>query len=61
MKQKSIQSQTTSILYQQPSAREQRPSRWKSIYTTAKEFSLFALLSFVLWAVIHLCYIAVAG
>ncbi|UYF76545.1 hypothetical protein LSO58_06630 [Acinetobacter ursingii] len=61
MKQKPIQSQTTSILYQQPNAGEQRPSRWKTIFINTKDFCFFALLSFVLWAIIHLCYIAVGG
>ncbi|WP_262436735.1 hypothetical protein [Acinetobacter ursingii] len=61
MKQKPIQSQTTPILYQHPTAEEQRPSRWNTIFINVKEFSLFALLAFLLWVIIHLCYIAVGG
>jgi len=61
MKQKIIESQTTPILYQHPTAEEQRPNRWQNVWVNAKEFSLFFALALVVWIAIHFCYLAVAG
>ncbi len=61
MKQKPIHSQTTPILFQQPTAAELHPSVWKIIYINLKEFSLFALLAFLLWLFIQLCYLVIGG
>lgn len=61
MKYKTIESQTTSILYQQPTAAEQRPSLRKNIWVNIKEFGLFAAMALAFWFVLHICYVAVAG
>ncbi len=61
MKQKIIESQIHPVLYQQPTAQEQRPTRWQYVWVNAKEFSLFLALALVVWIAIHFCYLAVAG
>ncbi|WP_081104352.1 hypothetical protein [Acinetobacter venetianus] len=61
MKQKPIHSQTTPILFQHPTMTDLRPSVWKVIYINLKEFSLFALLAFLLWLFIQLCYLVIGG
>ncbi|RLZ10828.1 hypothetical protein EAH57_00105 [Acinetobacter sp. 2JN-4] len=61
MKQKPIHSQTTPILFQHPTAADLRLPVRKIIYTNLKEFSLFALLAFLLWLFIHFCYVVIGG
>ncbi|MDI3237540.1 hypothetical protein QK338_05340 [Acinetobacter ursingii] len=61
MKQRTVESQTTPILYQHPTAAEQRPSRWQYVWVNAKEFSLFLVMALVVWIAIHFCYLAVSG
>lgn len=53
MKQRIIESQTTPILYQHPTAEEQRPTRWQYVWVNAKEFGVFAILAFMFWLVIN--------
>ncbi|MEN8282587.1 hypothetical protein [Acinetobacter gerneri] len=43
MKQKQITSQTTAILYQEPTADEMRPSRKQMIWANLKEFTVFII------------------
>ncbi|QDK97309.1 hypothetical protein FM020_05160 [Acinetobacter tandoii] len=61
MKHKPISSQTTPILFQHPTAADLHPSVWKVIYINLKEFSLFALLAFVLWLVTQFFYVVIGG
>lgn len=61
MKHKMIESQTKPVLYQHPTQAEQRASRWQYIWVNAKEFSLFLVMSLIVWIAIHFCYLAVAG
>ncbi len=61
MKYKTIESQTRPILYQHPTAAEQRPSRRQYIWVNLKEFALFIAMAGALWLVIHFCYALVAG
>ncbi|MDH2632219.1 hypothetical protein QDR86_13140 [Acinetobacter baumannii] len=51
MKQNPIPSQTTSRLYQHPTVKEQRPSRFATIKANVKDFLIFIVLSFVLWVI----------
>ncbi|MFX5640115.1 hypothetical protein ABTF02_09400 [Acinetobacter baumannii] len=48
MKQNPIPSQTTSRLYQHPTVKEQRPSRFATIKANVIDFLIFIALSFVL-------------
>ncbi|KAB1859958.1 hypothetical protein F4W09_02210 [Acinetobacter tandoii] len=61
MEQKPISSQTTPILFQHPTTADLHPSRWQIIYTNAKEFSLFALLTFVLWVIVQFFNFVIRG
>lgn len=54
MKHKIIESQTKPVLYQHPTQAEQRPSRKQVLVVTAKEFLIFVLIAFVIFAVINL-------
>ncbi len=51
MKQNPIPSQTTSRLYQHPTVKEQRPSRFATIKANVIDFLIFIALSFVLWVI----------
>ncbi|HAV3169972.1 TPA: hypothetical protein JH957_002803 [Acinetobacter baumannii] len=51
MKQNPIPSQTTSRLYQHPTVKEQRPSRFATIKANVKDFLIFIVLSFILWVI----------
>ncbi|WP_151839903.1 hypothetical protein [Acinetobacter soli] len=55
MKHKIIESQTKPVLYQHPTQAEQRPSRKQVLVATAKEFLIFVLIAFVIFAVINYC------
>lgn len=48
----SNKSQTTQVLYREPTAQEQRPSRTKVILANAREFTLFAVGGTICYAVI---------
>ena len=48
----SNKSQTTELLYREPTAQEQRPSRIKIALVNAKEFALFAAIGTICYAVI---------
>lgn len=52
MTHKSIQSQTTQLLYRTPTAAEMRPSRKAIIKANLKDFALFIGVSLVMWFVI---------
>ena len=49
MKQKPIPSQTTAILYQCPTAQEQRPSFLSKVKVNVKEFAMFSGVSLIAW------------
>ena len=48
----SNKSQTTQLLYREPTAQEQRVSRTKVILANAREFALFAVVGTICYAVI---------
>ncbi|OTG80790.1 hypothetical protein B9T31_15935 [Acinetobacter sp. ANC 4558] len=55
------QSQTSSILFQQPTAKEMRPSRRAKIIADLKDIVLFAILAWFFWLVINFFKIAIFG
>lgn len=59
MKQKYIESQTTTILYRQPTAEEQRVSRAEVLKANVKDFGRFIVISFVLWFLVT-CMLSLA-
>ncbi len=52
MTHKSIQSQTTQLLYRTPTAAEMRPSRMAIIKANLKDFTIFIGVSLVMWLVV---------
>lgn len=53
--------QTSSVLYQHPTAQEMRPSRRAIFIANAKDFAIFALIAIVCWLVISLLIAAMFG
>ena len=61
MKQKSISSQTTPILFQHPTTAELRPALRSIIWANLRDFALFLGLAFICWLVITAILMAVGG
>ena len=61
MTHKSIQSQTTQLLYRTPTAAEMRPSRKAIIIAHIKELSIFIGVSIVMWFVVTVVLSFVIG
>lgn len=61
MKQKSIHSQTTNILFQHPTTAELRPTLRTIIWANVRDFALFLGLAFICWLVITAILMAVGG
>lgn len=61
MKQKSIKSQTTPILRQEPTTSELRSSRIAVIIANVKDFVLFIAFALVIWFVVTIALSFVIG
>jgi len=59
MKQKPISSQTTPILFQQPTTADLHPALRSIIWVNVRDFALFLGLAFICWLVITAILMAV--